>query len=199
MVLKRVQDHAASIRACDYNRRMASFFDELDDNRIAFIREQHMFFVATAAKEGRINLSPKGMDTFRVLAPNLVAYLDLTGSGAETAAHVLADGRMTIMFCSFSAKPLILRLYGRGEIVRTEDARWAMLSKEFPTLPGMRQIILLNIESLQTSCGFAVPRYELLEERQMLIEWSEKKGEAGLVEYRAKKNRKSIDGLETGL
>jgi hypothetical protein len=199
MVLKRVQDHAASIRAIAYNRRMANFFDDLDDKRIAFIREQHMFFVATAAKEGRINLSPKGMDTFRVLSPKLVAYLDLTGSGAETAAHVLADGRITIMFCSFGQKPLIMRLYGRGEIVRAGDDRWEALAKEFPTLPGTRQIILMHIESLQTSCGFAVPRYQLIEERPMLTEWCLKKGEDGLEDYRAKKNRKSIDGLPTGL
>jgi hypothetical protein len=178
---------------------MASFFTELDDKLIAFIREQHMYFVSTAAREGRINLSPKGMDTFRVLSPTLVGYLDLTGSGAETAAHVMADGRMTIMFCSFTDKPLIMRLYGRGEIVRTTDTRWESLHKEFPTLPGARQIILLQIESLQTSCGFAVPRYQLVEERHMLLDWSEKKGETGLAEYRAKKNRKSIDGLPTGL
>ena len=199
MVLKRVQDHAASIRAGDYNRRMANFFPDLNDKLIAFIREQHMFFVATAAKGGHINLSPKGMDTFRVLSPKLVAYLDLTGSGAETAAHVLADGRITMMFCSFGDKPLILRIYGRGEIVRPGDDRWDALAKEFPALPGTRQIILAHLDSLQTSCGFAVPRYQLIEERPMLSEWCVKKGEGGLAEYRAKKNRTSIDGLPTGL
>src|SRR4051812_38558199 len=151
---------------------MANFFSELDDKLIAFVREQRMFFVATAAKDGRINLSPKGMDTFRVFSPTRVGYLDLTGSGAETAAHVSADGRITVMFCSFGAKPLILRLYGRGEIVRPDDAKWGTLVKEFAALPGTRQIILMQIESLQTSCGFAVPRYEVVEERQMLIEWS---------------------------
>ena len=177
---------------------MAAFFSQLDDKLTAFIREQHMYFVASANREGRINLSPKGMDSFRVFSPTRVGYLDLTGSGAETAAHILSDGRVTVMFCSFAAKPLILRLYGRGEIVRPGDSQWDSLSKEFPAYPGTRQIILLNLESLQTSCGFAVPRYELVEERQMLIEWSAKKGDDGLVEYRNKKNRISIDGLPTG-
>src|SRR2546426_10850428 len=134
-----------------YNRRMANFLDALNDKLIEFIREQRLFYVATAASEGRINLSPKGMDTFRVLSPTRVGYLDLTGSGAETAAHVLAGGRMTIMFCSFGDQPLILRLYGRGDVIRADDARWPALSKEFPSLPGARQIILLHIESLQTS------------------------------------------------
>jgi hypothetical protein len=178
---------------------MARFYSQLDDAIIAFIRQQQMFFVATAASEGRINLSPKGVDTFRVLAPNLVGYVDLTGSGAETAAHVLNDGRMTIMFCSFGEKPLILRLYGRGEIVRAADSKFEMLSKEFPPLPGVRQIILQHIDSLHTSCGFGVPRFELIEERPDMVNWLNKKGESGLAEYRAKNNRKSIDGLPTGL
>lgn len=178
---------------------MASFFQELDDKLISFIRQQHIYFVATAASEGRVNLSPKGMDTFRVLSPTLVGYLDLTGSGAETAAHVINDGRMTIMFCSFDAKPLILRLYGHGEVVRPGEERWKKLIESFTELPGTRQIILLHVESLQTSCGYSIPRYELIEDRQMLVERSEKKGEDGLAEYRAMKNRKSIDGLPTGL
>jgi hypothetical protein len=178
---------------------MANFFTELDEKLTAFIRQQHLFFVATAASEGRINLSPKGMDTFRVLSPKLVGYLDLTGSGAETTAHVIADGRLTIMLCSFGEKPLILRLYGRGEVIRADDPRWKDLSSTFPSLAGARQIILQHIESLQTSCGFAVPRFKLLEERQMLTDWAQKKGDGGLAEYRAKKNRQSIDGLPTGL
>jgi hypothetical protein len=178
---------------------MASFFNELDDKLTEFIREQHLFFVASAAKEGRINLSPMGMDTFRVFSPTLVGYLDLTGSGAETSAHVLADGRLTIMMCSFTGKPLILRLYGRGEAIRRGEQRWTDLAARFPALPGTRQIILLHIESLQTSCGFAVPQYELVNERQMLVDWCNKKGEAGLADYREKKNRMSIDGLATGL
>ena len=148
---------------------------------------------AFAAEGCRIMLSARSAERLRD------AEAELRGSGAETAAHVLADGRITIMFCSFGAKPLILRLYARGEVVRAGDARWNALAKEFPTLPGTRQIILMHIESLQTSCGFAVPRYELIEERPMLTEWCLKKGEGGLAEYRAKKNRRSIDGLPTGL
>jgi Pyridoxamine 5'-phosphate oxidase len=178
---------------------MASFHTELNDKLMAFIREQHIYFVASAASTGRVNLSPKGMDTFRIFSPNMVGYLDLTGSGAETAAHILADGRLTIMFCAFTGDPLILRLYGRGEVVRPDDPRWQDLSRHFTMLSGTRQIVLLHIESLQTSCGFAVPKYKLVEERQKLIEWSEKKGPDGLAEYRAKKNVTSIDGLSTGL
>src|SRR5215204_1796892 len=125
-----------------YNPSMANFMDALDEKLTAFVRAQHVFFVATAAKEGRINLSPKGIDTFRVFSPTLVGYLDLTGSGSETSAHLLADGRITIMFCSFTSQPLILRLYGRGEIVRPDDPRWDELARQFPSLPGTRQIIL---------------------------------------------------------
>jgi hypothetical protein len=139
------------------------------------------------------------MNTFRIFSPTRVGYLDLTGSGAETSAHVLADGRLSIMFCSFTAKPLILRLYGRGEVVSMNDPRFPELSASFADFPGARQIIYQTIESVQTSCGFAVPRFELIEERQMLIEWAEKKGEDGLVEYRSRKNHQSIDGLPTGL
>ncbi|HEX3357125.1 MAG TPA: pyridoxamine 5'-phosphate oxidase family protein [Tepidisphaeraceae bacterium] len=178
---------------------MASFFKELNDKLMGFIREQHIYFVATAAKEGRVNLSPKGMDTFRIFSPTRVGYLDLTGSGTETAAHIMADGRLTIMFCAFKGDPLILRLYGRGEVIRPDDSRWREVSAEFTLFPGSRQIILLEIESLQTSCGFAVPRYELVDDRQMLIDWANKKGLDGLAEYRAKKNVRSIDGLATGL
>jgi hypothetical protein len=178
---------------------MATFFTELDQPLSDFIRRQLIFFVATAGGEGRVNCSPKGMDTLRVLNDKTVAYLDLTGSGSETSAHIRVDGRITIMFCSFSDKPLILRLYGRGEVVRENDSQWRDLIQHFTQLPGQRQIIVLHIESVQTSCGFAVPKMQLLEPRNMLIEWAEKKGDGGLSDYRAKKNRRSIDGLETGV
>ena len=178
---------------------MAKFFSELDDTLRRFIAEQKIFFTATAPAEGRINLSPKGMDTFRCLDAKRVAYLDLTGSGNETAAHVRADGRLTVMFCSFTEKPLILRLYGRGRVVQPHDAEWPELHERFPRLTGERQIIVLEIESGQTSCGYAVPVYELKEERGRLVEWAEKKGEEGLRDYRREKNRTSIDGLPTGL
>ncbi|HWS55197.1 MAG TPA: pyridoxamine 5'-phosphate oxidase family protein [Pyrinomonadaceae bacterium] len=178
---------------------MAKFFSELDDATRDFIREQKIFFTATAPAEGRINLSPKGMDTFRCLDSKRVAYLDLTGSGNETAAHILENGRLTIMFCSFSERPLILRLYGRGRVVRPRDAEWGALHEHFPPAPGERQIIVLDLESAQTSCGFAVPVYELKEERPMLIEWTEKKGEEGIRKYWREKNQTSIDGLPTRL
>lgn len=178
---------------------MAQFFEFIQIAHLDFIRAQPIFFVASAAKEGRVNCSPKGMDTLRVLNERTVAYLDLTGSGAETSAHVLHDGRLTIMFCSFGDKPLILRLYGRGEAVRPVDPAWADLVGHFDELPGQRQIIVLHVESVQTSCGFAVPRMELVEPRQMLVEWSVKQGEAKLSEYRARKNRVSIDGLANHL
>jgi len=178
---------------------MAKFYPTFTDDLIDFIRAQRMFFTASAAPDGRINLSPKGLQTLRILDPSRVAYLDLTGSGAETAAHLIADGRLTIMFCSFEGEPLILRLYGRGRLVRPEDASWAALAREFPPIPGARQIVLLEIESLQTSCGFGVPRYEFSGEREELVNWAVKKGEDGLRAYRAEKNRQSIDGLPTDL
>jgi hypothetical protein len=158
-----------------------------------------MFFVATAAKEGRINLSPKGLDSLRVLNDRTVAYLDITGSGAETAAHVIHDGRLTIMFCSFDEKPLILRLYGRGEVVRPNDPQWNDLIAQFTPMIGQRQVIVLHIESGQTSCGFGVPRMQLINHRSDMTDWATKKGEQGLIDYRAKKNSTSIDGLPTGL
>src|SRR4051812_24129024 len=172
---------------------MACFYDKLTPDLRDFIRRQHLFFTASAAADGRVNLSPKGMDTFRILADDAVAYLDLTGSGNETAAHTLRDGRLTVMFCSFDAKPLILRLYGKGRVVRARDAEWADLIGQFTELPGQRQIIVMRVESVQTSCGFGVPRYELREERNTLIEWCEKKGPDGIREYWAQKNQTSID------
>jgi hypothetical protein len=139
------------------------------------------------------------MDTFRCIDERTAAYLDLTGSGNETAAHLAENGRMTIMFCSFSAQPLILRLYGRGRVVRPADGEWGALRPRFPELPGERQIVVLEVESAQTSCGFAVPVYELKGERQALVEWTLAKGDEGIREYRREKNRVSIDGLPTYL
>ena len=179
---------------------MAKFFPQLDKALRDFIAEQKIFFTATAPADGRINLSPKGMDTLRCLDEHTVAYLDLTGSGNETAAHLAENGRMTIMFCSFSESPQILRLYGRGRVVREGDAEWDTLRAHFSSsYPGERQIIILEVESAQTSCGFAVPVFELKQERQRLVEWTLKKGEDGIREYRREKNRVSIDGLPTHL
>jgi hypothetical protein len=178
---------------------MAKFYTELDNSLRRFIAEQKIFFTASAPNDGRVNLSPKGMDSFRCLDGKTVAYLDLTGSGNETAAHIFENGRLTIMFCSFTEKPLILRLYGRGRVVRKNDDDWNRLYSKFTPIIGERQIIVLEIESLQTSCGFAVPVYELKEEREKLVEWAENKGENGLLEYRQTKNQISIDGLPTYL
>jgi Pyridoxamine 5'-phosphate oxidase len=178
---------------------MAKFFDKIDDKIRKFIGEQKMFFTASAANEGRINLSPKGIDTFRVLDENTVCYLDLTGSGNETAAHIAQNGRLTIMFCSFAGAPLILRLYGKGETVHQSAERWNELSKLFADYAGMRQFIVLHVESLQTSCGFGIPLYEYKEDRTKLIEWAKNKGEDGINQYWREKNQTSIDGLPTGI
>ena len=176
-----------------------SFFDTLPPDLQKFIQEQHLFFVATAPADGRVNLSPKGMDTFRILGEDRVAYLDLTGSGNETAAHLLENGRITLMFCSFGKKPLILRLYGQGRSHQPGSDRFAELAPLFPTLEGTRQIFEVQIDSVQSSCGFAVPRMELVAERQTLVDSAKKKGEAGMADYRRRKNRVSIDGKPTGL
>ena len=178
---------------------MGKFFSELAPGHQEFIQNQQIFFVATAPKEGRINLSPKGYQSFLVLGPNQVAFVNLVGSGNETAAHLKHDGRMTLMWCSFDADPLILRLYGRGRAVRRQDAAWGELHAHFPALPGERQLIVLDIESVQTSCGYAVPMYSYTGERDTLARWAEKKGVVGLLDYWRDKNQISIDGLTSGL
>ncbi len=178
---------------------MAKFYSEINATLRNFIEEQKIFFTATASQSGRINLSPKGIDTFHCIDHKTVAYLDLTGSGNETAAHLNEDGRMTIMFCSFSEKPLILRLYGQGKVIHPRDKDWQSFYSFFDSLPGERQIIVLEVESVQTSCGSGVPIYELKEERKTIIDWAQKKGEQGLFEYWQAKNLKSIDGLPTKL
>ena len=178
---------------------MAKFYAELTQTLQDFMQRQQMFFTASAPTSGRINLSPKGMNTFRYLGPTEVAYLDLTGSGNETSAHITENGRLTIMFCSFVGDPLILRLYGQGEVIRRCDRTWSSWIKSFESLPGTRQIVVLHIESVQTSCGFGVPLYEYQGDRDQLLNWATKKGEEGLQQYQVQKNQISIDGLPTGL
>lgn len=173
---------------------MSKFFSALTADQQQFIHQQHMFFTSTAPQQGRINLSPKGMDTLRIIDPHTVAYLDLTGSGNETAAHISENGRLTIMMCAFEGEPLILRLYGSGEVILPQDPQWPMMSTLFEMIPGTRQIIVLHIESVQTSCGFSVPFYEFVGERDTLVKWAQKKGETGLLNYRREKNQRSIDG-----
>jgi Pyridoxamine 5'-phosphate oxidase len=177
---------------------MAQFFEALDDKLIAFIEAQPMFFIASAAAEGRINLSPKGLDTFRVISPNLCVYLDITGSGNETAAHAKAGGRATVMFCSFSRNPLVLRLFGRTRNGAPGSALWAEYSALFEIYPGARQIIAIDIDSAQTACGFGVPEMTLARHRSTMNDYWRAKGEEGAADYRDKTNRVSIDGLPTG-
>lgn len=178
---------------------MAKFFNTLTKDQKIFIRRQKLFFTATAPTQGRINLSPKGMDTLRILDDNTIAYLDLTGSGNETAAHITQTGRMTIMLCAFEGAPLILRLYGQGEVILPQDQRWPSLIKQFELIPGTRQIIKLNIDTIQTSCGYSVPFYQYTGERDTLVRWAEKKGPQGLLAYHKEKNQQSIDGAEIPL
>ncbi|GAB4352523.1 MAG: pyridoxamine 5'-phosphate oxidase family protein [Cyanophyceae cyanobacterium] len=179
---------------------MGKFYGEITPPLREFIGRQHLFFTATAPSVGgRVNLSPKGADTLRILDDRQVAYLDLTGSGNETAAHLRENGRLTVMFCSFEGPPQILRLYGTGRVVRSRDRDWPDWLRHFDPLPGARQIIVLAVESIQTSCGMGVPLFEHRGDRLDLQRWAEGKGEAGLQDYWTAKNQVSIDGLPTGL
>ena len=173
---------------------MAEFFDALTDDHVAMIARQPVFFVATAAEGARINLSPKGLDTFRVLAPDRVAWLDLGGSGNETNAHLLADGRITLMMCNWEQPALILRIYGRGRPVLPADPEWEALAAHFTLLPGTRQIFDLTVESVQTSCGWGVPLMEFGKERATLVKYH---AQADPAKWEAKvaARTRSIDGL----
>jgi Pyridoxamine 5'-phosphate oxidase len=177
---------------------MAQFYECLDDKLIAFIEAQPMFFIASAAAEGRINLSPKGLDTFRVISPRLCVYLDITGSGNETAAHAKAGGRATIMFCSFTRNPLVLRLFGRTRNGARGSALWEEFGGLFETYPGARQIMAIDIDSAQTACGFGVPEMSLTRHRSTMSDYWRAKGEDGAAAYRNENNKVSIDGLATG-
>ncbi|AJY77034.1 pyridoxamine 5'-phosphate oxidase family protein [Paenibacillus beijingensis] len=176
---------------------MGKMFDSLLPEHEAFIKEQHLFFVGTAGANGHVNVSPKGYDVFRILSPNKVAYLDLTGSGNETSAHLTDTNRMTFMFVSFSKTPLILRLYGNGDVILPGTNAWEELKGHFNVLPGTRQIIVSEIHGVKTSCGFSVPFYEFVDDRSMLVDWADKQGEDKLTEYRNKKNTVSMDGIVT--
>jgi hypothetical protein len=178
---------------------MAKQYDHINKRISKFIESQKIFFVATAAEESRINLSPKGMDTFRVLDEKRVIWLNLTGSGNETAAHLAADGRITLMLCSFEGPPMILRIYGSGKVIHPQDEQWNELIGYFPDLAGKRQIIDTRVELVQTSCGMSIPFYEFKSERRELDDWARDKGEEGIRDYWKEKNVKSIDGLPTGI
>lgn len=180
---------------------MAKFYDTITPYIREFIQAQHMFFVASAplSATGHVNLSPKGHDSFRILSDSQVAYMDLTGSGNETSAHVAENGRITFMFCAFDGAPNIVRLFGKGRTVLPTDAEWESLITHFTPQLGTRQIIVADIHMAQTSCGFAVPFMDYVGERDVLDKWSEAKGEDGLIDYRREKNSLSIDSLPTPL
>jgi len=170
----------------------------IDDHLAAFLTAQHLFFVGTAPSgaDGHVNLSPKGLDSFRILDPRTVAYLDLTGSGIETAAHLRDNGRITMLFCAFEGPPKIVRLYGRGEVLLPADADFSALAPRFAALAGARAIIRVHLARIADSCGYAVPRFAYKGERNQLLDWADRKGEAGLDTYRRENNAKSIDGLK---
>ncbi|MDQ6421750.1 pyridoxamine 5'-phosphate oxidase family protein [Paenibacillus sp. LHD-117] len=176
---------------------MGTAYESIRPEHEAFIREQYLFFVGTAAPDGHVNLSPKGHDVFRILSPNRVAYLDLTGSGNETSAHLTVADRITFMFVAFQGKPLILRFYGRGKVILPGSEQWEELAPLFELMPGHRQIIVADIDIAKTSCGFSVPFYSYDGERNTLLDWANNKGEEKLTEYRKLKNSTSMDGILT--
>ena len=178
---------------------MAKKFKKITTALKGFIEKQKIFFVATAAEEGRINLSPKGMDSLRVLGDNRVAWLNVTGSGNETAAHLKKSNRITIMFCSFEGTPMILRLYGSAKTYHPRDAAWGELEDLFPKLPGSRQIFDITVDLVQTSCGMAVPLMDYNAERNALNKWAAAKTEEQMQAYHQLKNTVSMDGLPTGI
>lgn len=178
---------------------MAKVFSEMSSAHREFIQKQPLFFVASSplAADGHVNISPKGLDTFRVLSSKRVAYLDLTGSGNETSAHMIENGRITLMFCSFDRQPLILRLYGQGTVVLPNTERWPTLASYFEPTVGTRQIIAIDIHRVQTSCGYGVPLLDYQGQRPTLTAWAQKKGAAGIEQYQIEKGSTSIDGLVT--
>jgi hypothetical protein len=180
---------------------MGKFYDDIQPQHKDFIAAQKMFFVASAplSGDGHINVSPKGLDSFRILSSGKVAYMDLVGSGNETSAHIKENGRITFMFCAFSGPPNILRLYGEGYTVLPSDPAWQEISRHFTLQLATRQIIVADIHKVQTSCGFGVPLYDFAGERDHTMKWAEKKGMAGLEAYKAEKNMISMDGLPTEL
>ncbi|MEH2372407.1 pyridoxamine 5'-phosphate oxidase family protein [Nostoc sp.] len=180
---------------------MSKFFDCITEELQDFIAAQQLFFVGSAplSPKDHVNLSPKGLGCFRVLSPHRVGYVDLTGSGNETSAHLQENGRITFMFCAFEEPPCILRLYGQGKTILPSSPDWNSFYSLFLPMPGTRQIIVADIEKIQTSCGFGVPLYEYRGQRQTLVNWASKKGEEGVREFQQQRNLVSIDGLATPL
>ncbi|MFE4107816.1 pyridoxamine 5'-phosphate oxidase family protein [Almyronema epifaneia] len=180
---------------------MAKLFSTITPELQQFIESQHLFFVGTAplSAEGHVNLSPKGLETFRVLTPLQVGYLDLTGSGNETSAHLQQNGRITFLFSAFTGSPRILRLYGKGRVILPTEPDWKALASHFPDLPGCRQLIVADIHRVQTSCGFGVPLYRYEGQRPTLVDWASNKSDSALRDYQITKGSQSIDGLPTPL
>jgi Pyridoxamine 5'-phosphate oxidase len=178
---------------------MAKLFDRLALAHREFIAAQHIFFVATAAATGRVNTSPKGMDSLRVLSPNRILWRNSTGSGNETAGHIAQVNRMTLMWCSFDAQPLILRCYGTARAIHLGDAGWQEANAAFPHDPAARQIFEMEVDLVQTSCGYGVPRMGYEGERDDADIWAAEKGPEGIRAYWAEKNRTTLDGFATGI
>jgi hypothetical protein len=176
---------------------MGKVYPQIDEELAAWIQRQHLFFVATAplSGEGLINCSPKGLDTFAVLGPTTVAYLDLVGSGVETVAHLRENGRIVIMFCALEGAPKILRLHGTGRAAEPGSAEFETLRRRFPDYPGIRSVIVVEIKRISDSCGFGVPEFSYSGERDALIRYAEKQGPAGMITYQDKYNRRSVEGL----
>jgi len=176
---------------------MGQQFSELSQEHIDFIALQKIYFVGTATDDSKINISPKGQDSFRVLSPSKVAWLNVTGSGNESAAHIELNPRMTIMFTAFEGKPLILRIYGKAKAIHQNDSDWQEYASLFPVLPGTRQIFVVTVDMVQKSCGMSVPFYEYIGEREQLKDWAIAKGQSGITDYWKQKNQHSIDNIPT--
>lgn len=176
---------------------MGKVFDEIDESLAAWIGEQRLFFVATAplSADGHVNVSPRGLDVLSIVDAHTVAWLDLTGSGAETIAHLNENGRICLMFCAFDGRPRIVRVHGRGRVVLPGDELFARVEREHPGHVGARAVIVVDVARIADSCGWGVPLMEFVADRDIMRPWAEKKGEDGLVAYRAEKNARSLDGL----
>ena len=178
---------------------MADQFPSIDSRLQAFIEAQHLFFTGTAAPDGRVNISPKGMESLRVLGPKRILWRNATGSGNETAGHLKALNRMTLMWCSFTLKPMILRAYGTASTIHPRDAEWQALNASFPPFDGARQIYDMTVEMVQTSCGYAVPFFDNPRPRDTLEKWTADRGPDGVQQYWETRNQTTIDGLPTGI
>ena len=176
---------------------MGKVYNAIDDSLKEFIQQQHVFFVATAplSGDGLVNLSPKGLDSLRILDDHTVAYADLTGSGIETVAHVKENGRIVLMFCAFEGAPKIVRLHGRGDVIEPGDAEFEILSKHFPEHVGLRSFIRVHCRRISDSCGWGVPQYEFKSQRSQLTAWCEKHGVDGVARYQRETNAESLDAL----